>query len=58
MDKYVRLTASEEKDGAIYISCAGMGTEKCTGNCALCEMMRAILKQLWAFEEAYCATEK
>lgn len=54
MDKYVRLTTSVEKDGEICIACANMGTDKCTRNCASCEMMRAILKQLWAFEEYYC----
>ena len=55
MDKYVRLTTGVEEGGEMCIACAKMGTNACIGNCASCDVMRAILTQLWAFEEWYCA---
>lgn len=58
MNDYVRLTKSVDKDGELCVACAKLGTQECAGNCASCETMRDILRQLWAFEELYAQIQK
>ena len=53
MENYTRMTKTTNIDGRECISCVLYGTDKCTGNCAVCPVWGAILKQLWAFEEVF-----
>ena len=54
---YTRLTKIvKEDDEASSIVCAGYGTEMChihngTPNCGQCPMMKAIISQLFYFED-------
>lgn len=52
MEDYIRFTKSEEINGETHIECAFSDTEKCSHDCSSCSVARAILTQLWAFEEA------
>ena len=57
MEEYRRLTkSSHDGAGESVVTCAFIGTEHCVGNCAVCPVMGAILKQLCAFEEAFIDT--
>lgn len=53
MDDYYRLTKKTSVNGEEEVTCAFLDTARCDGQCALCPVMDAILKQLCAFEETF-----